>query len=85
MGWSLMIFCARATRGRGLPSHGLMAHLGVPVGGRVRRLRAVEDQSAPIPEEMAGEFGRIISKYEGLRCAQSVTKPASSDLVCRNP
>jgi hypothetical protein len=28
-----------------------MARLGVPVGGRVRRLRAVEDQSAPIPEE----------------------------------
>jgi hypothetical protein len=43
----LMIFCARATRGRGLPSVGLMARLGVPVGGRVRMLRAVEDQSAP--------------------------------------
>src|SRR2546430_1089331 len=57
-----MIFCARATRGRGLPSLGLMAHLGksiakqsegrageryLPVGGRVRKLRAVEDQSAP--------------------------------------
>ena len=28
-----------------------MARLGVPVGGRVRKLRAVEDQSAPIPEE----------------------------------
>ena len=50
-GWSLMIFCARATRGRGLPSPGLMARLGVPVGGRVEKLRAVEDQSAPIPEE----------------------------------
>ena len=46
-----MIFCARATRGRGLPSLGLMARLGVPVGGRVRKLRAVEDQSAPILEE----------------------------------
>ena len=44
-----MIFCARATRGRGLPSLGLLARLGVPVGGRVRKLRAVEDQSAPIP------------------------------------
>ena len=33
-GWSLMIFCARATRGRGLPSLGLMARLGVQwVGG----------------------------------------------------
>ena len=35
-----MIFCARATRGRGLPSLGLMARLGVPVGGRVRKPRA---------------------------------------------
>ena len=60
-----MIFCARATRGRGLPSLGLMARLGksiakqsegrageryLPVGGRVIKLHAVEDQSAPIPE-----------------------------------
>ena len=56
-GWSLMIFCARATRGRGLPSLGLMARLGVPVGWRVRRLRAVEDHSAPIPEERTSELG----------------------------
>jgi hypothetical protein len=28
-----MIFCARATRGLQRPSHGLMARLGVPVGG----------------------------------------------------
>ena len=54
-----MIFCARATRGLRRPSHGLMARLGVPVGGRVRKLRAVEDQSAPIPEETT-------SKLEGL-------------------
>ena len=33
----LMIFCARATRGLRRPSLGLMARLGVPVGGRVRR------------------------------------------------
>ena len=45
--WSLMIFCARATRGLRRPSLGLLARLGVPVGGRVRKLRAVEDQSAP--------------------------------------
>ena len=45
-----MIFCARATRGRGLPSPGLMARLGVPAGGRVEKLRAMEDQSASIPE-----------------------------------
>ena len=35
----------------GRPSHGLMARLGVPMGGRVRKSRAVEDQSAPIPED----------------------------------
>jgi hypothetical protein len=52
-----MIFCARATRGRGLPSLGLMARLGVPVGGRVRKPRAVEDQSAPIPEERTSKLG----------------------------
>jgi len=33
------------------PSHGLMARLGVPVGGRVRKSRAIEDQSAPHPLE----------------------------------
>jgi hypothetical protein len=74
-GWRLMIFCARATRGRGLPSLGLMARPGksiakqsegragekyLPVGGRVRKLRAVEDQSAPIPEEIKSELGGII-------------------------
>ena len=37
-----------------------MARLGVPVGGRVRKPRAVEDQSAPIPEEIASELGGII-------------------------
>ena len=59
-GWSLMIFCARATRGRVLPSLGLLARLGVPVGGRVRKLRAVEDQSGPIPgRERASELGRV--------------------------
>jgi hypothetical protein len=45
------------TRGRGLPSLGLMVRLGVPVGGQVRRLRAVEDQSAPIPEEITSKLG----------------------------
>jgi hypothetical protein len=43
----------------GRPSPGLMARLGVPVGGRVRKLRAVEDQSAPIPEEITSELGGI--------------------------
>ena len=54
------------------PSPGLMARPGksiakqsegragekyLPVGGRVRKLRAVEDQSAPIPEEITSELG----------------------------
>jgi len=37
-----------------------MARLGVPLGGRVKKLRAVEDQSRPIPEETTSELGRII-------------------------
>src|SRR5512141_577390 len=38
--------CARATRGRGPPSPGLLTRLGVPVGGQVRKLRAVGDHRA---------------------------------------
>ena len=53
-----MIFCARATRGLGRPSPGQLARLGVPVGGRVRKTRAVEDQSALISQEIASELGR---------------------------
>jgi hypothetical protein len=41
-----MLSCARATRGLRRPSHGLVARLGVPVGGRVRKLRAVGDHLA---------------------------------------
>jgi len=37
-----------------------MAHLGVPVGGRVRKLRAVEDPSVPIPYERTNKRGGII-------------------------
>ena len=59
-GWSLMIFCARATLGLRRPSPGLMTRLGVPVGGRVRTLRAIEDQSGPILEERTGKLGGII-------------------------
>ena len=58
-----MIFCARATRGRRRPSPGLMARLGVPVGGRVKKLRAVEDHSAPIPEEVTSELGGSIREH----------------------
>jgi hypothetical protein len=60
----------------GRPSPGLRARPGtsiakqsegragekyLPVGGWVKKLRAVEDQSAPIPEEITSELGRIIS------------------------
>jgi hypothetical protein len=38
------------SRGIRRSSPGLMARLCVPMGGRVRKLRAVEDQSAPIPK-----------------------------------
>jgi len=48
-----------------------MARLGVPVGGRVRKLRAVEDQSAPIPEEITSELGRIIH-MDGARSTAAV-------------
>jgi len=63
MGWGLLISCARATRGRGLPSPGLMARLGVPVGGRVRKSRAVGDQSAPILERLRASLeGPFVSQ-----------------------
>jgi hypothetical protein len=102
-GWSLMIFCAHATRGRRMmrrsrqtvllarraptikrwsldarseeqsaysfwgnrgirrPSPGLMARPGGPVGRPVRKLRAVEDQSAPIPRETRSELGPYVN------------------------
>ncbi len=67
-----MIFCARATRGLGRPSPGLMARLGVPVGGRVRRLRAVEDQSGPIPErERASLEGGDREQPDHPSCSQN--------------
>ena len=70
-GWSLMIFCARATRGLRRPSPGLTARLGVPMGGRVRKLRAVEDQSAPIPEEITSKLGGSYFYGEGARDART--------------
>ena len=51
----MMIFCVRATRG--LRSLGLMARLGMPVGGRVSKLRAVEDHSVSIPKEVTSKLG----------------------------
>src|SRR4029078_10066513 len=59
----------------GRPSHGLMARPGksiakqsegragdmcLPVGGRVRKSRAVEDLSAPIPEDITSKRGGTI-------------------------
>jgi len=68
-----MTFCARATRGLRRPSLGPMARLGVPVGGRVRKLRAVGDQSDPIPEEITSELGEIVDpdKVSGSDSRQS--------------
>ena len=56
-----MTFCARATRGRRSPSPGVMARLGMPMGERVRKLRAVEGHPASIPGEVMSELGGIIS------------------------
>jgi len=58
-GGGLITPLARATRGRELPSHGQLARLGMPAGGRVRKPSAVGDQSAPIPEERTNELGGI--------------------------
>jgi hypothetical protein len=49
----------RDVKRSGRLSLGLMARLGVPVGGRVRKPRAVEDQSAPIPEERTSKLGKV--------------------------
>ena len=45
-----------------------MVRLGVPVGGWVKKLRAVEDQSAPIPEEKTSELGELICSHSLRRC-----------------
>ncbi len=41
-------------------SPGIMARLGVPLDGRVRKLRAVEAQSGPISGEVRRRVGRNI-------------------------
>ena len=48
----------------GRPSPGRRARLGVPMGGRVRMLRAGEDHSAPIPGKITSKLGRIIEQNE---------------------
>jgi hypothetical protein len=62
----------------GLSSLGLMTRLGVPVGGRVRNLRAVKDQSAPIPREKTSKLGGSIYI---VRCAQSRIDQATLTLL----
>jgi hypothetical protein len=65
--WRLMIFCARATRGRGRLSPGLMARLGVPVGGRVRRLRAVGDHLAcPLCRKWSAHDKNVLARRPQL-------------------
>jgi len=42
-------------------------------------MRAVEDQSAPIPEEITSELGRVIDRGVGVRCVlydQRLGQPA---------
>jgi hypothetical protein len=70
VGWEggLLISRARATRGLRRPSPGLMARLGVPAGGRVRKLRAVEGQSAPIPERSRASLEGAILGAEWWTC-----------------
>jgi hypothetical protein len=44
----------------GRASPGIMARPDMPVGGRVRKSRAVEDQSSSIPVERTSKLGGII-------------------------
>ena len=52
-----------------------MARLGVPVGGRVRKLRAVEDQSTPIPEERTSKLGRTICNRARMGQGHDLARP----------
>ena len=70
------------SRGIRRPSLGLMARLGVPVGGRVRKSRAVGDQSAPIPEERTSKLGRIICNL--IRRAHSRINQATLEKEVRD-
>ena len=84
-GWSLTIFCARATRGLRRPSPGLMARPGksiakqsegragekyLPVGGRVRKSRAVGDQSGHPPRGTTSKLGRMGREWPGALLAR---------------
>ena len=61
---------------------GLMARLSVSVGGRVRMSRAVEDQSAPIPEDKTSELGGIICSL--VRRAQSRIDQATLEEISKD-
>jgi hypothetical protein len=76
---------ARATRGRGLHSLGLMARLGVPVGVRVRKFRAVEDQSAPIPKEISSKLGGSIYIVRRAQLGSSHPTPYKVTLAAALP
>jgi hypothetical protein len=65
-GWSLMIFCARATRGRGSPSPGVMVRLGVPVGGRVKKFTQWKIIQPPsLKRERASLEGVSVTALDG--------------------
>ena len=81
--WSLMIFCARATRGRpstqlgtlslskgGLPSLGRMARPGVPVGWAGDNVARSGRSVSPTPGEKTSTLGRSIYI---ARCSQTRT------------
>ena len=60
-----MLSCARAMRGLRSPSLGLLARLGVPVGGRVRKPRTVGDSLARPQEGRWKSGGRSMRAVKG--------------------
>jgi len=62
---ALLISCARATHGLGRPSPGLMVRLCVPVGGRVKKLCAVGEQSSQPSREQMEERWPLDARNEG--------------------
>jgi hypothetical protein len=48
------------TRGFQRPSHGLMARLGVPLGGLGEKVARSRRSISPIPDETTSKLGRII-------------------------
>ena len=62
-------------------SEGRAGEKYLPVGGRVRRTRAVEDQSAPIPKERSSKLGGSI---DIVRRAHSRIDQATLEKETRN-